>query len=116
MTDQLTIPVPAAGPARPIVIPPGAVRCWVRADADEDDPFETHWVTEAEALADGKAKQLPYVCVVASCIGCRTKLEGEYGGILHCPDWVEAERVAQCDGWKIGTRGEFTCPACQEGR
>ncbi len=116
MTDQLTIPVPAAGPARPVAIPPGAVRCWVRDGADEDDPFETHWVTEAEALGVGKAKQLPYVCVVAACNTCQAQLESEYPGTLHLPNWAEAERVAKCDGWKIGPRGEFHCPACQEGR
>lgn len=114
MTDQLAITVPETTATRPVVIPPGAVRCWVRDDADEDDPYENHHTTEAEALtAGGKVKQLPYVCVVAACNTCQVQLVGEYPGTLHLPNWAEAERVALCDGWTIGTRGEFTCPECQ---
>ncbi len=119
MTGQLTIPVPEAKTqARPVFVPPGAVCCWVsqRPEA-EDDPYRPHFRTEARAASSRpgwKALQLPYVCAVASCTGCQIKLTTEYGGTLHCPDWAEAERVAKCDGWTIGERGEFCCPACKE--
>lgn len=120
MTDQLAITVPETTATRPVVIPPGAVRCWISArPGTEDDPYRTHFKTEARAASSTpgwKARQLPYVCAIAACIGCQVRLHTEYGGILHCPNWAEAERVARCDGWTIGTRGEFTCPACQEGR
>lgn len=123
MTDQLAIDVPLAPAPRPVVIPPGAVRCWVDHTEEEDDgyPSATHWETAAamrKALGRTKCKprELDYVCVVAACNTCQVQLVGEYPGTLHLPNWAEAERVAQCDGWAIGDRGEFHCPECQEGR
>jgi hypothetical protein len=121
MTDQLAIPVPATGPARPVVIPPGAPRCWIldRPEADDDYPNENHYPDRATFLAayagfdsDAKPKRLSYACAIAACMTCGVRVAGEYDG-QHFPSWDEAERVARIEGWAIGDRGEFTCPECR---
>lgn len=126
MTDQLAITVPDVVPEpRPVVIPPNAPRCWVvQDDPPQDDwgyPDDCHFQTEAEAAKvvarlnspAFKVVRLPFVCVEALCVACRYQLTAsDYYGVCHFPSWKEAERVAECDGWKIGPRGEFICPAC----
>lgn len=124
MTAQTAIDVPTAtARPRPIVIPPNAPRCWIVDEPGFDDygyPDAPHFATHADALAlaaympDAKVVQVPFVCATATCTGCKAELELNELGCApnHFPDWAEAERVARCDNWKIGPRGEFNCPDC----
>lgn len=127
--EQTAIALPAFSPLRPIVpVVVTGPRCWILGPSPEDDgygyPMETHYPTEtafrdvyATFEPDAKTIRLPFVCVTPRCIRCRgAYADSEYGGAIHFPSWVEAERVARIDGWRIGPRGEFVCPDCGEGR